>query len=163
MEVHVGPTGHLVQGSIFDCNKKKFIRAIKDYDKQLYLKWNPKKNKGFGCWELRRYPSTKTPVFGGRFEGVAYYRLEHVEQDLIHHIMDMPYLTYQVVDRLKEMDAWENKRLLTDGEEEAERLIIKEEDDYRAERQYQVKQDKKYWKEYLELVRSGYNPFWFFR
>ena len=35
--------GRLVVGSVNDCDRAGLERALRDFDKQLYLKWNPKK------------------------------------------------------------------------------------------------------------------------
>lgn len=161
MEIKLTPTGKLVQGSLFDCNKKRLERMLKDYDKQLYLKWNPKKNKGWGCWELRRRPNQKTLITHDCGDFVI-HKVAYKENDLVHHVLDLEYLSYSVLDRLREMDAWENKRLIADGDYEAERRQDREYDKYVEDRRHAIRQDKKYWKEYLELVRSGYNPAWFF-
>src|SRR4051812_14915664 len=54
--------GNIVTGTIFDCNRESFERALKAYWDKLYVGWNPFKKDGLGCWEVWQQPTQKTPV-----------------------------------------------------------------------------------------------------
>lgn len=162
MNIEVTNQGRVIKGSVFDVNPKYLERALKDYDKQLYLKWNPNKREGLGMWELRRTPNEKTAVFKTDYKGVNFYELDFVENDLVHHVLDLPYLNYKVLTRLREMDAWENKNHISHRDYLAEKKLIQDELKYEAEIKYLVKENKKYFQDLQEYVRSGYNPAWFF-
>src|SRR6185369_13350161 len=100
------PTGSLIIGNTGDCNKGFLERCLKYYDQQLYIKWNPKKRGGWGMWEVRRRPETATNVFQGKLEdGTNVYTYEYKELDLVNHVLDVPVLHYNVLGKIKSMDA----------------------------------------------------------
>lgn len=152
------PIGNIIVGSVLDVNKKHLERALKDYDSQLYVQWNPRKRNGLGIWEIRRRPTKKTAVFKTVWEGNKIYQLEYVEQDLVHHIMDVEYLNYNVLTRLKEMDSWNSKDWIGDMDYEAERAYERETEKNRAERKYMIKDNLKQLKALREEFLSGNNP-----
>ncbi len=152
--------GSVVQGSIFDCSKHGLEKALKAYDKYLYLKWNPVKNKGKGKWEIRR--KTQLPIITkytvDNTEIVAY---EYKESNLINHVLDLEYLTYDCLAKLRTMDAWENKNWAEDRDVIRQQMIDKQESDKWDNIRHSIKQDKKYWKQLQEATLSGYDPLGF--
>lgn len=154
----LAPTGKLVRGSVADCNKAALERALKFYDSQLYLKWNPKKNGGYGVWEIRRKPDTATKVYQTTFNGQKFYTLEYVEHDLIHHVLDLPRLSYDVLGKLKSIDAWAQKDFISNLDYTAARHKEQEEKSAREELRYNIKQFKREWKDFAALVSQGVNP-----
>lgn len=154
----VSSFGSVVQGSVLDMNKKYFCEKLKQYDPRLYLKWNPKKRKGHGVWEIRIKPSKPTLVYHGEFMGQELCSLEYIESDMIHHVLDVNVLNMQVFNKLREMDAWENKNLIAEGDYEAERQLIKQELQQDEERLRMIRENKKYFRELHEVARSGVNP-----
>ena len=150
--------GRLVVGSVHDCDRAGLERALRDFDKQLYLKWNPKKRNGMGCWELRRRPDGKEFVYKTDFAGQKIYQLEYVEQDLVHHIFDLPYLSYELIGRLKKADTWNDANFLDNMEYEADRQQRRVLANAKEELTYEVKQNKRIWRDFAEFVSHGGNP-----
>lgn len=154
--------GRVVEGHVLDCNKKYLERKLVDYDSQLYLKWNPKKNEGNGLWELRRRPNSKVPVPKTEFNGHIYYELEYEENDMIHHVLDLHVLNYKVLTKLKSIDAWENRNYIADRDNLAEAKLIEQENKYSQTVRELAKEHRREFRELQEHVRSGLNPFSFF-
>jgi hypothetical protein len=155
--------GRVVRGSVFDCNKKTLERLLKNYDSQLYLKWNTEKRGGRGIWELRRLPDAKKPVYKGVWiDGNPISALEYVESDMIHHVFDLPSLSYRVLDRLYAADTFRTKKWVDTFEYEEERSQIKLEADARNELAYNLRHHKKELDILREAARSGINPAHFF-
>lgn len=150
--------GRVVQGSVLDINKEYFCEKLKQYDKRLYLKWNPNKRGGRGIWEIRITPTKKTRIEHGEFQGAQLGTLEYVESDLIHHVLDVPILGMHVFNKLREMDAWENKNLIAEGDYEAERRLIKQELQQDEDRLHMIRENKKYFRELHAAAKSGINP-----
>lgn len=167
--ITVGPVGKVVEGDVLDCNKANLERALKDYDHQLYLKWNPKKIKGHGCWELRRRPSYKTIKAILELDGKSYILIDYVEHDIVHHVKDMAFLDYRILEWVKDHDLYtqtnfevgQEHRLNNwsadlDKRGEAARAKIKQ-DQYK-EAMYGLLQNKTAIREYKEAILSGTNP-----
>lgn len=154
MEFKVGPTGNLLKGHLYDVNKYSLERALKAYDSQLYLYWEPTKRKGLGCWEVRRRPDLKTAIPVGD----EFYLLDYIENPLIHHVLDVPFLNYQVLDRIKHMDAWNDKNWVDTFEEketkEKERLRAV----YRNDLRYALRDIRKPMARFKQLINEGLNP-----
>lgn len=157
MQFEIAPTGRLVRGTIHDCNEKAFLRAIHAYDKSLYIKWNPTKRDGYGCWELWRKPTKKTLVNHGEFEGCHFFTLEYQSKSLVHHIKDLEYLSYDLVDWLKQADGWNHKsvgKLLDDAYvNHLDKIDAKKWEEIRL----YLKDHKSEMKDLYEYVRSGGN------
>lgn len=171
-------TGKIIEGSVLDCNKKHLLKALKDYDKHLYLKWNPYKTydngnleklplpgdphytgkSGIGVWELRRRPEKKLAVPKWELGESIIFNLEYVESDIVNHVMDLPALNYNCLVRLREMDTWEVQNYVSDLEYRESKALEAEYAKNRAELRYNVKHHKKAFEDFREYVRSGRNP-----
>lgn len=157
--------GNTVIGSVLDCNKKYLERALQDYDKQLYLKWNPYKGSGIGMWELRRRPNEKTMVYKTHYkhrgERFNLYMAEYVESDWINLILEAPILDYTMLTKIREMDTWGHKNWLNDADYAAQKQEEKRMDLEATERKYAIRENKKYASDFRQYVQAGYNPLWF--
>lgn len=154
----VGPTGALLQGHLYDVNKYSFERAAQEYDSQLYLAWNSSKRRGLGCWELRRRPDKKTAVYQGHVDECPFFLVEPVENAIIHHVMDIPFLSYGALERLKTMDAWQDKYWVSNLEYDEKKHTTQMEKLRQSELRYNLKQDRSTFKVFKEMVASGTNP-----
>lgn len=156
--IYVGPTGNTVRGDVLDVNVKAFERALKHYDPLLYVTWNPKKIRGWGCWEIRRKPTYKTAIYQGTWKGQSFFRLHEVEFKTIHHVLDCAFLNYDALRKLKEMDAFNKDHWIHDLEyrerKQAEQVRAKALENLR----YNLKQEKTAMRDILEAVKSGVNP-----
>ena len=156
--------GKIIEGSVLDCRRGPIEAALKRYDSQLYLKWNPKKKDGQGCWEVRRRPTRMMAVFEGFIpdaEGkhtIALYVMEHVESAMVHHILDADVLDWRIPERIKEMDTWGNKNWVADMEHKGEQWLVEQEKKNLEEFKYSVKQHKREFSEWADLVARGQNP-----
>ena len=161
MKIIVGNTGPIVRGSVLDCNKDHLERKLKDYDRQLYLIWNPTKKKKMGVWELRRRDAMKSIVDWAEFEGNCYTRLEYAENNFANHILDIPVLGYHVLEKLKEMDTWSKGYGIDSIVAQAERNFDHHQEEqsrkHKEELQYNLRQYNKGWKRFQEMVQSGTN------
>lgn len=166
---NIGPTGALVQGTIYDCKKSSLENAIKSYDPLLYIKWNPTKNYGMGCWELRRRPEKKSVKQSFAIEGVTYHHLDYVELDLVNHIFDLPILSYSVIERIKKADVWAKAdydgtnlqkvtTLLDKIEEKRLALQAAHKEKNMADTMYAMKQFDSQLEVYRQAILDGQNP-----
>lgn len=163
-KIILGPTGKTCQGHVLDVNKKFLERRLQQYDRQLYLVWNPLKRDGYGTWELRRRPENKTAVFLGIWEGNPVYELRNVEDYQINHVKDFEYLDYRILDWVKQSDTWLLQNYGLDNMEYAyERDLISKENRARDELKYQLKHNKKYVQIFKDAVQNGYRPEDFFK
>lgn len=156
-----GPTGNAIQGHVLDCAKAPLERKLKEYDKQLYVRWNPKKLRGWGCWELRRKPDTKVIKETLLFHGNTYHNLEYKELNLVNHIMDIPFLNYNIIETVKSWDTWEKSSSMGfahDYQYLEGKMLEAEEEKAHAEATYNAKQMKHEIRDLKELVLSGFNP-----
>lgn len=154
----VGPTGALVQGDVLDVNKHSLELKLKEFDPQLYLKWNPKKRRGMGIWELRRKPEKKTAIYVGEYSGIKLFNVDYLESDLVHHVKDLEYLDYSILNWLKKADTWTIKDYTKNLEQEESDFKDKYLNRAREERLYMMKQERKALNEYKEKILSGVNP-----
>lgn len=155
--------GNTVTGHVLDVRKEPLLKIMQDYDPQLYLKWNPDKKQGYGMWEIRRRPNQKTQVYKTTWGDTHIFELQYVESDLTHHILDVEYLNYHIMTRLKEMDTWQDKYYLDTFEYEGDRALAAAKAKERQERKYLIKEEKKYLTELREMFRSGINPLQFLK
>lgn len=156
-----GP-GNTSVGSIYDCNRKHFERALKRYWDKLYVGWNPYKNDGIGCWEIWQQPSKKTPVLRYDDGDMAIWTTEYQPSDFEHWVADLPYLSYDFIGKLREMDAWENKQLAKTNDDKLEDYNTKKQHAEDENIRYVVKHNKQVFKDLLEYTQQGYDPTQFF-
>lgn len=163
--IKIGPTGNIIRGSVLDVAKLPFQRALRDIDPLLYTKWNPKKLRGWGCWEIRRRPATNSIVDVSELDGRLYLQLGPIENDLINHVLDCAFLNYDQIRKLKQMDTWQfgqtgeqGSRKWLDHIEDLERQSAKESYDRAVEaRRYAARHHKKELRELRDAVASGAN------
>lgn len=160
-KIKVGPCGGLVAGHVLDVEKRGFERALRDYDSLLYVKWNPLKLRGHGCWEIRRRPAQKEVVDITEWKGVSFVKIDYYETNLTNHILDAAFLNYDQLRKLQEMDTtnlhgYASFNDYLEAKEKAHREAVKA----RAleSRKYTAKQFKREIKDLRELVQSGFNP-----
>lgn len=156
--IEIGPTGKIIQGSVFDVSKDSLEFALRRYDPLLYIRWNTKKNAGMGVWEIRRRPEKMTAVYHGSFEGKPFYTLEHKELDVVSHVLDVPILGYHVLSKLKAMDTWEVHKFADALEYSEEKQQEKIQSKAKEDLTYHIKQHKKEFQTFRDLVASGHNP-----
>lgn len=150
--------GRVVTGSLLDANKQAIERSLQFYDPFLYIKWNPDKRGGRGCWEVRRAPEYTTLVYQGKLNGQKLYTAERVESDIIHHVLDVNVLHYNLLGKIKSMDAWKHKDFNAYLENAAAEWETRERKRAREEMQYDITQHKQEWRDMLALVQAGANP-----
>ena len=158
MLIAVNPTGRLIKGHVLDVAVKPFERALKDYDEQLYVEWNPKKLKGWGCWEIRRKPDYKSVVETATYKDFTIVRLEHLEQDIVNHVLDCAFLNYDQLRKIKEMDAYNPEHWIHDLEYHENKRRAEKYYEARKELSYALKQNKRVFRQLKEMVQSGQNP-----
>lgn len=157
--------GWVSKGSVFDCNRHSFQRSLEAYDNQLYVGWNPMKNDGRGCWEIWRRPNLKTPILAYHDEitGLKIYRTEYRPNDFEHWVADLDFLNRDFIKRLKEMDAWENKQLISKHDDDYEESLTQNEEKEAEHLKYVVRHNKSAFKDLLEYTQQGFNPLDFFK
>lgn len=104
--IKIGPTGNVVNGHVLDVNRKAFNAALKEYDPFLYTKWNPKKLRGWGAWEIRRAPEFHSTLDIAEFEGNLIIKIGPYETDIVNHVLDAAFLNYDQIRKIKEMDTF---------------------------------------------------------
>lgn len=155
--------GNTVVGSIHDCNRKGFEKMLRAYWDRLYVGWNPYKREGVGCWEVWARPSKKTPTLAYKdSSGLKIYTTEYRPNDFEHWVADLDYLSYGFIEKLRKMDAWENKHQASDHEYEYERAYQAAEDKEDDEIEYIVKHNRKAFRDLLDYTKQGYQPLQFF-
>lgn len=155
MKLWHAPLGKLIAGHVLDVNKRKFTEALQHYDRELYVKWNPRKIRGHGCWEIRRRPSKKTLLYKGTHKGMSFYVPTLVEYNDIHHVLDCAFLNYDAIRKLKEMDTWNTKNFSITLEQREAEARAKIQAKVAEEMKYRIKQDKSMAQDLYEAVRSG--------
>lgn len=156
--------GNTVIGSIHDCSRKGFEKALRAYWDKLYVGWNPYKLEGRGCWEVWQRPLRKTPVLRYYDEetGQKIYTLEYRPNDFEHWVADLEYLSYDFIGKLKQMDSWENKNLVLEHDNKLEEQKQKADQRESNELKYIVRHNKQAFKDLLEYAQAGYDPLQFF-
>lgn len=158
MQVEIKNLGKCVQGHVLDITRKHFDRSLKNYDRLLYTKWNWRKNGGNGCWEVRRRPEKPYALYEGQYQGVKLFTVEYIETDAINHVLDVPFLNYAALERVKEMDAWVVDNYLDTIEYAAEKQRSHLEQQNRDELRYQIKHHRKAFSILQEEMQGGRNP-----
>lgn len=160
-KVWLAPTGRLSTGHVLDVARAPFERALRDLDALLYVRWNPKKLKGWGAWEIRRAPAEKSVVEMATYKGQTIVRLEYLENDMVHHVLDCAFLNYDQIRKLKEMDtyaygsasAWQDALESRARDRKAEQAL-KAKDQLK----HLAKEFKSEIRDFKEYVNSGNNP-----
>lgn len=163
-----GP-GFVVRGSLHDCSRVYFERLLKTYFRELYVGWNPFKNNGNGTWEVWQRPLTKTAVIQAECRDYTIWELRdrptevnYAVYDMEYHVYDLPYLTPTFIDKLREMDTWENKRFFEDADDQQDELEDKYDRMEEESIKYAVRHHKSLFRKLKQYAQDGYNPFWFF-
>lgn len=161
-KVWLSATGKIIQGHVLDASRAPLEEALRDYDPQLRLQWNPTKLRGWGCWEVRRRPDEKRIVEAFHFEGMDIGVLEYKELNMINHVMDVPFLNYNIIDKLKKMDSWQTsykgKNFTNDVDYAEAKYDEKIDEKSSQEMSYNLKQHKKEIRYLMDYVLSGKNP-----
>lgn len=105
-KILMGATGQIIKGNVLDVNEKAFNEALRFYDPCLYTRWNPKKLRGWGCWEIRRKPEFNTALDICEYEGNLIFKIGPYENDMVHHVLDCAFLNYDQLRKLREMDTF---------------------------------------------------------
>lgn len=161
VKVDLSNTGSITRGSVLDCDYNAFDKIIKSYDNRLYVQWNPTKNGGLGTWELRIRPSLKVQVDQGGVGEAVVSTLEYKENPLTHHILDIPALDVNIRERLYEMDSTRRKNYSKEIDDEYVNAIDAQDEANEAQLRESIKENKKYWRQHMEAVKSGWDPFGF--
>jgi hypothetical protein len=159
MKIKTGATGRLIEGHVLDVAKTPFEEKLRDYDSLLYVKWNAAKYKGWGCWEVRRRPATKQIVDYAEYESNLYLRLEYREVDFVNHVLDAPYLNYQIIEKIQSMDTWKQGHWIRDIDYTEAKFNEEHEAKVKREMTYSMKQHKKELRDFREYILSGHNPY----
>ncbi|GAC1501952.1 MAG: hypothetical protein NVS1B10_06460 [Candidatus Saccharimonadales bacterium] len=139
----LGP-GHVIKGSMFDCNRKVFEKALTDYWDRLFVGWNPYKLDGKGCWEVWQKPIAKQEL-----------------NDFEHWVADLEYLSLEFIKKLESMDAWKHKSMVSDIDEAHENYEAELDRKETELIKYTVKHNKSLFGKLKGLAQDGYNPLWF--
>lgn len=99
----------LVTGHVLDSSVKGVESAIKFYDPLCYLKWNPDKVKGHGCWELRRRPAEKKVLEVVSYGGMDIQILGYKEYNWVHCIQDFAFCNYNIVNWMRDADLFKDE------------------------------------------------------
>jgi hypothetical protein len=158
----MGPTGNIVQGHILDSARAPLERKMKEIDPLLYFKWNPKKLKRWGLWEIRRRPEEKCVKDIAKVGETHYLLIDSVENNFENHIMDVPFLNYEIIEKLKKMDTWQHsyrgQNFLSDMDSRAESHKERTEEKIKSERKYELKQQKTAIRDLMNYTLSGGDP-----
>lgn len=160
--ITVKPTGNVIRGHVLDAAVGPLVERLREYDPQLYVSWNPKKLRGWGLWEVRRRPNTKTIKETVVTGGNTYHVLDYVENGFENHILDVPFLNYLILERLKQMDTW---AISTHGKDFTKEMESREEAHTEKmkqaalnERRYELKQQKSAIRDLMNYTLSGGDP-----
>lgn len=167
--IELGPTGNLIQGDVLDVSLRPLEELVQHYDPQLYFRWNPSKNHGYGIWELRRRPEKKTVISSVVYKGNTYCTIDYKENEWEHLVWDLPFLDYSLVARLIEGDQWamsnyDSSRILRLQQylkkmDETSQLKKQQQlQKVRDEMLYKLKQDKSILNDFKDRIASGLNP-----
>lgn len=168
----IGPTGHIVHGNLFDVKKESLERLVRSYEPRLYIKWNPKKRGGYGCYELRLRPEKKYAVPYGDFMGGKLFVAEEHEIEGEAHVYDLPVLSYSLLQKLRDGDTWRifgrpddtvahqarKDQFIKELEQRERQAREDEERRLREEAIYHFTQYKSAIGDFRESILSGWNP-----
>lgn len=171
----------MITGHVLDCSVRSITRALNDIDQRLYVKWNPKKLKGWGLWEIRFRPEfkvakasqnprelpngMKTPAVQGDIYEMDGYTIsvpKYHENNLDNHIMDVPFLNYLAIEKLKSMDTWQHsnrgQHFVADMESKAASFAERKNEIAKQERNYELRQNKTAIRDLMNYTLSGNDP-----
>lgn len=155
--VKTAPTGKIITGHVLDCNPRGVERALQRHDKNLYVKWNPDKLQGYGCWEVRMRPTQYSVKRVYDWTDHAIIHLDYVESDMLHHVKDVPFMNYDVVKQIKDMDTWQYDSFV----DEIERQEMEREHTYRQknreELRYKLRHNRSLARDLQNAVLQGAN------
>ena len=157
----VSRISNLVQGHLLDSNVKHVEDAIKFYDPLSYLKWNPKKLQGNGCWELRRRPAEKKVLEVVSYKGMDIQVLGYKEYDWVHCVKDFAYCNYNILTWMQEADSFKNDYARRNGllgqvvESNADATQAQIDETLAKEEAYVTKQVKGEWGKVMQDLDSG--------
>lgn len=161
MKILMGPQGALIKGHVLDVNERRFNEALRFHDKALYTRWNPRKLRGHGCWEIRRRPEFNSALDIAEYEGKLIFVVGPKEYDMVHHVMDCAFLNYDQIRKLKEIDTWQYGNSSKYQDEVERRTRDRREREYQnmlKERADMVRHYKQEIRSFREMVRDGGNP-----
>ena len=163
-KIWVAPVGKLIKGHVLDCAKKPLEESLQKYDAQLYVKWNPRKLRGEGCWELRRRPEEKQVKEVVTFKGQSYQVLDYIEYDVVHHVKDFAFLNYKMLDWVRDPlnDTWAQSYKAKDFTKDYEYREAKHhetvDEKSSEERKYNIKQNKSEIRGLMRYLNDGGDP-----
>ncbi len=166
--IRIGAVGKLIVGDVLDVNKKSFEQSLRFIDGQLYVKWNTHKLDGHGCWELRRRADEKTAIHVADFQGMRFFTVDYIENGT-NHVKDFPYLNYKILEWVKSHDLWSRFNFVKHSDKNIDEFINKTEaleftsrdakiEKLKADRRYEILQDKATIKKAREELATGTNP-----
>lgn len=154
MNIVVSNIGRTVVGDVLDCKMDPLLRACRDIEPRLYFKWNPKKNNGYGTWELRIKPTHKVGIYQGKYQGNQIFTLEHKEIDIENHIKDFDILNYNIVGWLRAHDTYRVKDYAAYIDYEGDRWRDRMEEKRLEERRLMIRDERKTMKKFQEEFLS---------
>ena len=163
MKLAMGPTGKLIRGHVLDVAVRPFTETLRFTlnDPYLYVKWNPQKMRGWGCWEIRRAPEFNSALDVAELNGNLIFKVGPKEYDLVHHVLDCAFLNYDAIRKLKEMDTW-RWGSSSEYQDEVERQTATRKQRDAERRKKELSYMAKYYKQeirgFQEAIRDGVNP-----
>lgn len=163
MKLSMQPTGRLIKGHVLDVSVRPFVEAMRFTlsDPFLYVKWNPEKARGWGCWEIRRAPEFNSAIDIAEFDGKLIFKVGPREYDLVHHVLDCAFLNYDAIRKLKEIDTWQHgnaKQYLDKQERMTDTRLERQVQQRQKETAYAAKHYKAEIKAFQSALRDGVNP-----
>lgn len=178
MKISIGSTSKIVKGHVLDVAQPPLLAALRRYDPQLYLKWNPKKRSGLGLWELRRRPELKsakagrileTPKGHVLFPGDIYefddftLAVPKYHETTADCVKTFEQLDYRILDWVAKNDLWrfgfKGKKFADEADYLAAKYEEKIDDEADAERQYMIRDMRTQVSDFREYVLSGGDPY----
>jgi hypothetical protein len=162
--VLMGPTGNIIKGHVLDVAVEPFVQAMRFAltDPYLYVKWNPKKLGGWGCWEIRRAPEFNSAIDVTEYNGAVIFNVGPRELDLVHHVLDCAFLNYDAIRKLKEMDTWKYGERGADWQDEVERQTRTRRERERESAKNETRAMTNYFRreirQFKEMIKDGVNP-----
>lgn len=163
-KILMGPTGNVIKGHVLDVAIKPFVKTLRFtlQDPYLYVKWNPEKYMGWGCWEIRRRPEFNSALDVTEFDGNLIFQVGPKENDLVHHVLDCAFLNYDAIRKLKEMDTWQYGERGADWQDEVERQTRTRREREREAAQNEMRAMTNYFRreirQFKEMIKDGVNP-----